>query len=115
MNDLDIKNENSLLKRLLNKNNKFFRPLCLEAFAGNDISFNPKKEEGEHKGKSELYIIAQNEKTLKEKIRDFFYSIGDMNSYKVEVNYEQIEDTTENDFLNMKRGIKEQKYASCMK
>ena len=106
MNDLDIKNENSLLKRLLNKNNKFFRPLCLEAFAGNDISFNPKKEEGEHKGKSELYIIAQNEKTLKEKIRDFFYSIGDMNSYKVEVNYEQIEDTIENDFLNMKRGIK---------
>ena len=100
MNDLDLKNQNSLLKRLLDKDNKLFRPLSIEAFAGNDVPFNPKKLEGEHKGKNELYIIAQNAKTLKEKIKKFFYSIGDMNSYKVEINYEQIEDNIENDFLS---------------
>ena len=102
MKDLDMKNENSLLKRLLEKNNKLFRPLSLEAFVGNNIQFNPKKLEGEHKGKSELYIKAQNETTLREAIGKFFYSIGDMNSYKVEVNYEQIEDNIENDFLRIK-------------
>ena len=105
INDLDTRNQNSLLKRLLDKNNKLFRPLSLENFAGKEIPFKARRLEGMHRGKSELYIIAQNANTLNEKIIDFWYSIGDMNSYKVEVNYEQIEDNIENDFLSIKKGI----------
>ena len=40
------------------------------------------------------------EETFKTKVKQFFYSIGDMNSYKVDANYEQIEENIENDFLD---------------
>ena len=100
MNDLDTRNEESLLKKLIENKNNLFRPLSLEAFAENGINVTEKLLEGEHKGKSELYIQANNEETFKTKVKQFFYSIGDMNSYKVDANYEQIEENIENDFLD---------------
>ena len=100
INDLDSRNEESLLKKLIENKNNLFRPLSLEAFAENGINVTEKLLEGEHKGKSELYIQAKNEETFKTKVKQFFYSIGDMNSYKVDANYEQIEENIENDFLD---------------
>ena len=57
-----------------------------------------------NKGKSELYICPEkdNWEELYKYVMKFFYSIGSMNSYKVPVNYEQIEDIIENDFLDIK-------------
>ena len=37
---------------------------------------------------------------LQNAVKQFFYSIGDMNNYKVEINYKQIEDIIEKDFLD---------------
>ena len=37
----------------------------------------------------------------KELIKKFFYSIGDMNNYKVQVNYNQIESVIEKDFIEV--------------
>ena len=53
-------------------------------------------------GKSELYIIPKrnDENDLLRSVLKFVYSIGDMNSYKVPVNFEQIEDIIENDFID---------------
>ena len=60
--------------------------------------------EGNHTGKSELVICPKSEnlEDLQNAVKQFFYSIGDMNNYKVEINYEQIEieDIIEKDFLD---------------
>ena len=103
LHDLDVNNKNSLLSKILDSND-LFRPLSFELIKEkviiSDISL-----EGEKKGKSELYIRAKNMESLKSKIMQFCYSIGDMNSYKVEANYTQIEKMIENDF-NEKEGKK---------
>ena len=54
-------------------------------------------------GKSELYIYPKknDENDFLHGVIKFFYSIGDMNSYKVPVKYEQIEDIIENDFIDI--------------
>ena len=55
-----------------------------------------------HSGKSELYICPKknDQNDLLIGVLKFFYSIGDMNSYKVPVNFEQIKDIIENDFID---------------
>ena len=63
----------------------------------------------ENKGKSELYIKSKKPDSLRQQIRQFFYAIGDMNSYKVDVNYEQIENNIENDFLEKEAQKKKEK------
>jgi hypothetical protein len=57
---------------------------------------------GNLKTKSELVILPQKQtyEELVIKVKEFFYSIGDMNNYRVKVNYEQIEEVIEKDFLN---------------
>ena len=62
-------------------------------------------------GKNELYICPKKNKLneLLKEVLKFVYSIGDMNSYKVPVNYDQIEDIIENDFIdedNTKKRVK---------
>ena len=100
INDLDSRNEESLLKKLIENKNNLFRPLSLEIFGKNGVDVDEQLLKSKHKGKSELYIQAQNEETFKEKVKQFFYSICDMNSYKVDVNYAKIEENIENDFLD---------------
>ena len=109
MKNLDSRNEKSFLSILLDKNHKkVFKPLTVK-FLYNKKMFNDIDDEllSVNKGKSELYIcpkknnIKELVKELYEGIKKFFYSIGDMNSYKVPVNYEQIEEIIENDFLEI--------------
>ena len=109
MKNLDSRNEKSFLSILLDKNHKkVFKPITVK-FLYNKKMFNDIDDEllSVNKGKSELYIcpkknnIKELVKELYEGIKRFFYSIGDMNSYKVPVNYEQIEEIIENDFLEI--------------
>ena len=101
MKDLDIRKDESLLKKLLNNNGgeNIFRPLSLYAFPNKELDDIADLLKGENKGKSELYIKSKKLEPLKNQILQFFYSIGDMNSYKVDVNYRQIENNIENDFI----------------
>ena len=99
MNDLDTRNEESLLKKIITNKEKIFKPLLFEIFGKNEINVNEMLLEGEKKGKSQLYIQAKNLDDLRRKIKQFLFSIGDMNSYKVEANYEQIEENIEKDFI----------------
>ena len=107
MRDLDTNYKESLINKILYNKDKLFKPLSLEIIGKNGIEVNEKLLEGEHKGKSELYINAKDNNTLKIKIKQFIYSIGDMNSYKVEANYNQIEEIIENDFNQKENPIYE--------
>ena len=57
--------------------------------------------EGKPKGKSELIFCTEkaNLKDLQKSLKKLFYSIGDMNNYKVELDSEQVEKLIEEDFL----------------
>ena len=107
MKDLDIKDKESLLNKILYNKDKLFKPLSLEIIGNEEIKDKEKLLEGKHKGKSELYINAKDRKTLRDKIIQFIYSIGDMNSYKVKANYNQIEEIIENDFNQKENSINE--------
>jgi hypothetical protein len=80
---------------------KTFRPLAMNIWSkGEETTFI---DECKHKSKSELVIFANSDqmKQYKELIKKFFYSIGDMNNYKVQVNYNQIENVIEQDFIEL--------------
>ena len=101
MNDLDTNNKESLLNKILSNKDILFNPLSLEIIGKGNISVNENILRGQQKGKSELYIQGDSG-NFTSKIKQFCYSIGDMNSYKVEANYEQIEKMIENDFQQQK-------------
>ena len=101
MNELNLKKENSLMEKLMSNNEKIFKPLSLEVIGKEDLNINESWLEGKHKGKDQLYIKAKNHKELKKQILQFFYSIGDMNSYKVEANYVDLEEDIESDFISI--------------
>ena len=101
MNELNLKKENSLMEKLISNNEKIFKPLSLEVIGKEDLNINESWLEGKHKGKDQLYIKARNHKELKKQILQFFYSIGDMNSYKVEANYVDLEEDIESDFISI--------------
>ena len=108
MQNLNIKNENSLLYHSLNKERKIFRPMTVNLLNAEDLNnVDDKLLEGNHKSKSELYIRIKNEniEDLQKAVKKYFYSIGDMNSYKVYVNYDQIEEVIEKDFIAEKPSI----------
>ena len=102
MNDLDTRNNDSLLSILLNDNQKIFKPYTLNIFKDMKFDVNDELLKIQKKGKNELYIKTQkdNIQDLQEEVQKFFYSIGEMNSYKVPVNYEQIEEVIEKDFID---------------
>ena len=101
MNDLNINDQESLLNKILSHKNELFNPLSLEILGKGNITVSENILKGEQKGKSELYIAGDRD-TLERKLKQFCYSIGDMNSYKVEANYDQIEKMIENDFKQKK-------------
>ena len=102
MNDLDTNNKESLLNKILSNKDILFNPLSLEIIGKGNISVNENILRGQQKGKSELYIQGDSG-NFTSKIKQFCYSIGDMNSYKVEANYEQIEKMIENDFQQQQK------------
>ena len=104
MKDLDTRNAESLLSEVLKKESRIFKPIALDIIGKEDMGVNDELIEGEHKGKRELVICPKNEtlEELQEAVKKFFYSIGDMNNYKVEFNLKQIEEVIEKDFIDDK-------------
>ena len=104
MDKLDIRNPKSLLSDILRKE-RVFKPIAAKFLCQEKMLDNITDDllQINSKGKSELYIIPQkkNYKELFECVRKFFYSIGAMNTYKVPVNYTQIEGVIEKDFLEI--------------
>ena len=60
--------------------------------------------EGEQKGKNTLVFCPEKPtlEMLQSSIKKLFYSIGDMNNYKVELDSDQIEKLIEEDFIDYK-------------
>ena len=102
MKDLDTRDEKSLLSELLKKESKIFKPITLDILSKGNMEVNDQLIQGKQSGKSELLIIPENEtlEDLQKAVKKFFYSIGDMNTYKVELNLAQIEDIIEKDFID---------------
>ena len=111
MNNLDTRNEKSILSELLKEKSQVFKPIAVEFLKKmKSTDVNDDLLKSRNTGKSELYICPTkgNMKELLYAVKKFCYSIIDMNSYKVPVNYDQIEDIIENDFLDVKT-IKQKK------
>ena len=102
MDYLDTRKEDSIINRLLMSDNKSFKPLAINILAKGNLEMNDSLLKGKHIGKSELYIRTKKDtfEELFKGVKKFFFSIGDMNSYKVPVNFEQIEQIIEDDFIN---------------
>jgi hypothetical protein len=105
MNYLDTRKEDSMINRLLSRENKAFKPLALNILSKGNLEVTDSLLEGKHKGKSELYIKTKKDtfEELYKGVKKFFYSVIDMNSYKVPVNFEQIEQIIEDDFIDHNR------------
>ena len=101
MKDLDTRNPESLLSDLLKKESKIFKPIAVDIIAKDNLTVNDEMIEGKHKGKNQLIVCPENEslEELQKAVIKFFYSIGDMNKYKVELDYAQIEKIIEKDFI----------------
>ena len=104
INNLDYRVKKSFLSILFDQqHSRVFKPITIK-FLRDEKMFD-KIDDNLFKinqGKSELYICPKKNKIdeLLKQVLKFVYSIGDMNSYKVPVNYEQIEDIIENDFID---------------
>ena len=98
INNLDKDKEGSLMKKLSSKNNKqnIFRPLLLELIMQKNYPIDPPKVIEEQKGKTQLYVVKGQD--FKTSLIKLFYSVKDMSKYKVNADYDQIENTIEDDF-----------------
>ena len=102
MDYLDTRKEDSMINRLLSSNNKAFKPLTINILSKGQLVATDSLLKGKKRGKNELYIktIKYTFEELFKGLKKFFYSIVDMNSYKVPVNFEQIEQIIEEDFID---------------
>ena len=98
--DCDIKNNKSLSKELLLDGNNLFKPLTFEIIKDDVSDLNDEVLEGKKKAKNELIIDAEKEGKFRKQLYEFYYSIGDMNSFKIEANYNQIAENIEKDFID---------------
>ena len=101
--DCNAKNSTSLCKKLITDQENLFKPLALEIMKKNISDINIIK--GDEKAKNELFIDAKDEAGFRNQLYKFFYSIGDMNSYKVEANLDQIAENIEKEFVEKKEEI----------
>ena len=101
--DCDARNSESLCKKLLT--NDLFKPLTLEIMKKNISDIKENIIKGNEKAKNELFIDAKDEAGFRDQLYKFFYSIGDMNSYKVEPNLDQIAENIEKEFVEKKEEI----------
>ena len=101
MKELDTRIEGSMINKLLDKKNKCFRPFAINILAKGKLEVNDDLLKGTKEGKSEAYIITKRYdfEELFNGVKRFFYSIVDTNSYKVPVNYQQLEQIIEDDFI----------------
>ena len=104
MSNLDIRVPKSFIHTLFDdEHRKVFKPITMK-YLNKKKMFNNIDDDllKVHSGKSELYICPKknDQNDLLIGVLKFFYSIGDMNSYKVPVNFEQIKDIIENDFID---------------
>ena len=104
MKDLDIKNQESLLSEILKKESQIFKPVVLDFLDKEHLEVSKEILEGEQKGKNTLVFCPENPtlEMLQSSIKKLFYSIGDMNNYKVELDSDQIEKLIEEDFIDYK-------------
>ena len=102
MKNLDTRDPQSLLSNLLKRERKIFRPISIGIISKGNMDVNDELMKGRQTGKSKLLVIPEKEtlEDLQKAVKKFFYSIGNMNTNKVELNYEQIEDVIEKDFLD---------------
>ena len=102
MKDLDAKDSESLLSDLLKKESKIFKPVALDIISKDNMDIDEEMKEGKREGKSTLLFCPENPtlEELQNAVKKLFYSIGDMNNYKVELDSEQIEKLIEEDFLD---------------
>ena len=109
MQNLNYRNESSLLFNLMKKDNKIFHPFAFSLLNLEDMKNTDEKMlEGKHKSKTELYIRIKKEdmSELQKAVQKYFYAIGDMNSYQVNDDYNQAEEVIEKDFIVEKQEIK---------
>ena len=102
MQNLNYKNESSLLFNLMKKDNKIFHPFAFSLLNLEDLkNVDEKLFEGKHKSKTELYIRIKNEtmEELQKVLKKYFFAIGDMNSYQFYDDYEKVEEVIEKDFI----------------
>ena len=106
MQNLNYNNKNSLLFNLMQKDNKIFHPFAFSLLNLDDLkNVDDKLLEGKHKSKNELYIRIKKENIdeLQTAVKKYFFAIGDMNSYQVSEDYNQVEDIIEKDFIAEKQ------------
>ena len=104
--DCDARNSASLCKKLLIDQEDLFKPLTLKIMKKNISDLNDEVLGGnDGKAKNELIIDAKDDKNFREQLYKFFYSIGDMNSFKVEANFDQIAGNIEKDFIDQKEEL----------
>ena len=99
VNDCDIKHKSLSKKLYLDKEN-LFKPLIYEIVKEDVSDMKDEVIKGKKKAKNELVIDAEKEKDFKKQLYEFFYSIGDINSFKIEANYTQIAENIEKDFID---------------
>ena len=101
INDCDI-TKNSLIKRLYldtHTNGNLFKPFGYKIIEEDFSSIQDEEMlKSKNKGKNELLIIEK--ETFKNNLKEFFYSVGDMNNYKIKANYDQIKRIIEKDFID---------------
>ena len=101
INDCDIMKD-SLIKTLYldtQNNGNLFKPFGYKIIEEDfSIVQNEKFLKSKNKGKNELFIIDKG--NFKNNLKEFFYSVGDMNSYKIKANYDQIKSIIEKDFID---------------
>lgn len=93
---------NSLLNKL-NNNDNGFRPIGVEFIKNSDMKDDDDEIiEGKQDGKSQLAIKIKDEskEELQKAVKKLSYSIIERNISKVELNYDEIENSTENEFLD---------------
>ena len=102
MKDLDTRDPQSLLSTLLKRESKVFRPMAVDILTQGDTKVSDEIIKGNQVGKSQLVFQPKGEtlEQLQKSVKKFFYSIGDMNNYKVELDFDQIEKFIEKDFLD---------------
>ncbi|MCQ2815665.1 MAG: dopey family protein [archaeon] len=96
---LDEKDPKSLLYNLLKNEMQMFKPVAMNVTDQWEL---PKERIDEEPKEKNNLIITEPCKTNEElaaQVKEFFYSIGDMNNFAIDVDYAQIEKCIEEDFL----------------
>ena len=100
--NLDTRIPDSMINKLLDSKNKCFRPLAINILSKGNLETTDELLNGKKEEKSEFYIKSQVDtfEELYNGVKNFFYSIVDTNTYKAQINYQQIEQIIEEDLID---------------